>query len=82
MMSKLRVAVRVFNSYGLASIAYKLLVRMRIRVGQAWLKHRLIRRHSPYTQDPAKTIKCPHCRGRLEKAVEGLLCRTCGDVFI
>lgn len=82
MMSTLAVAGRVFKSFGFAGLAYKVLVRMRIRAGQAWLKNRLIRRYSPYTRDPRETMKCPHCRGLLEKAVEGLVCHTCGDVFI
>ena len=82
MTSKLRVAVQVFKSYGFAGIAYKVLKRTSIRPGQEWLKHTLIRRHSPYSLDPAKAIRCPHCGGRLEKAAEGMLCHECEDVFV
>lgn len=82
MMSELKAAVREFKSHGLAGVAYKVLGSTRMRSGQAWLEQTLINRHSPYTQDPTKTIKCPHCCGRLEKAVEGLVCRRCDDVFI
>ncbi len=82
MISKIAVAGRVFRSFGVAGIAYKVLVRMRIRVGQAWLTDRLIRRCSPYARDLRDTMKCPHCHGSLEKTAAGLGCHMCGDVFI
>jgi hypothetical protein len=82
MTSKIAVAGRLFRSFGFAGPAWKVLVRLRIQAGQARLADRLIRRYSPYTRDPRETMKCPHCRGLLEKGVAGLLCRTCSDVFI
>ena len=81
MMSKVAVAARVFRSFGFAGVAYKVLGRMRIPVGQAWLKDRLIHRYQ-YTDDPWKAMKCPHCGRFLEKAGEGLVCHTCQDVFV
>jgi hypothetical protein len=82
MMSKVAIAGRVYRSFGLTGVAYKVLGKMRILVGQAWLKNRLIYRYSPYTDDLWKTMKCPHCRRCLETAPEGLVCHICEDVFI
>ena len=82
MTSKIAVAGRVFRSFGFAGLARKVLVRLRIQAGQAWLADRLIRSYSRYTRDPRETMKCPHCRGLLEKGVEGLVCQRCADVFI
>jgi len=82
MRSKIAVAGRVFRSFGFAGLAFRVLVRLRIQAGQAWLADRLIRRYSPYTRDPRETMKCPHCRGLLEKGGEGLVCHTCADVLI
>ena len=82
MMSKMAVARRVFRSYGFSGVAFKVLVRMRIRFGQAWLADRLMRRYSPYTCDLVETMECPHCHERLEKTAVELSCHRCGDVFI
>lgn len=81
-MSKIAQAGRVSRSLGFAGLAYKVLVRMRIRVGRAWLADGLIRRCSPYACALGDTMKCPHCHGCLEKTVVGLACHVCGDVFI
>jgi len=82
MMSKLAIARRVFRSFGFAGVTYKVFQRMRILVGQDWLKDRLIHRYSPYTYELGETMKCPHCRSILEKENEGLVCHKCEDVFI
>jgi len=82
MISKAVVAGRVFRSFGFAGLAYKVLVRLHIRVGQSWLTDRLIGRYSPYASDVGETMKCPHCLGCLKKTTTGLVCQVCWDVFI
>ena len=81
MTSKVATVAKVFRSFGFAGVAYKVLGRLGIPAGQAWLKDRLIHRYQ-LTDDPWTTMKCPHCGRSLEKAAAGLVCPTCQDVFV
>ena len=81
-MRKTATAARVFRDQGFAGILHVALSKLRILAGNRRSIDKLIRRHDPYSDDVRETLECPHCQGRLEKTVEGLLCRRCQDVYV
>lgn len=82
MMQRIAAARRVFKDQGFFGVLYVVLLKLHVQVGNRWLIDRLVRKHNPYTGEVWETLECPHCRSRLERTDEGLLCRQCQDVYV
>jgi hypothetical protein len=81
-MPKIATARQIFKYLGVKGIYYIVLKKLRIQIGETWLTDRLVRPYNlPYI-NIRKTLKCPRCRGLLEKTAEGLICHQCQDVYV